>query len=105
MESAVHDHVKSHCPVSPLCELVSSDRRAAPEIGATAMHAPSARESGYGYKPTRAGLVETQPNPRNLHALITPPELLNVTPSRHYASAKVLIAPVKSRTDAHRDLC
>ena len=30
------------------------------------------RESAYGYKPTWAGLVEAQPNPPYLHALITP---------------------------------
>ncbi len=40
------------------------------------------RESGCGYKPTRAGLVETQPSPHDLHALITPTERLNVTRSR-----------------------
>ncbi len=33
----------------------------------------------YGYKPTWAGLVEAQPNPLELHALITPPELLYLT--------------------------
>ncbi len=30
--------------------------------------------SAFGYKATRAGLVETQPSPLELHALITPPE-------------------------------
>ncbi len=36
-------------------------------------------ENSLGYKPTRAGLVDTQPSPHNLHALITPPELLHLT--------------------------
>ncbi len=35
--------------------------------------------SPFGYKPTWAGLVETQPSPHDLHALITPPELLHMT--------------------------
>ena len=32
-----------------------------------------------GYKPTWAGIVEAQPSPHELHALITPPELLHLT--------------------------
>ena len=31
------------------------------------------RESAFGYEPTWAGQVETQPSPLQLHALITPP--------------------------------
>ncbi len=34
-------------------------------------------ESAHGYKPPWAGQVEAQPSPLDLHALITPPELLN----------------------------
>ncbi len=37
------------------------------------------RESASGYKPPWAEQVETQPSPHDLHALITPPERLNVT--------------------------
>ncbi len=37
------------------------------------------RESAYGYKPTWAGFIDAQPSPLEPHALITPPELLNLT--------------------------
>ncbi len=40
------------------------------------------RESAYGYKPIWAGQVDTQPSPNELHALITPPELLHLTHRR-----------------------
>ncbi len=35
-----------------------------------------------GYEPTWAGLVEPEPSPHELHALITPPDLLRLTLGR-----------------------
>ena len=35
--------------------------------------------SEFGYEPPWTGIIEAQPNPPELHALITPPERLNVT--------------------------
>ena len=38
--------------------------------------------SAYGYELPWAGIVDAQPSPNELHALITPPELLHLTRSR-----------------------
>ena len=37
------------------------------------------RESAVGYKPTWTGLVEARPSSHELHALITPPDILHMT--------------------------
>ncbi len=40
-----------------------------------------------GYEPPWAGIIETQPSPLELHALITPSVLLHMTPKRSFAQA------------------
>ncbi len=34
--------------------------------------------SPFGYEPPWTGIIETQPSPLEIHALITPPELLHM---------------------------
>ncbi len=78
-------------PISVISPLI---RTTPPPRGGPTLRQPSLRpfailvrlglelaESPFGYKPPWAGQMETQPRPIELHALITPPELLHLTQS------------------------
>ena len=42
---------------------------------------PASRTSGYGYEPPWTGIIEAHSSSHDLHALISPPELLHMTHS------------------------